>query len=131
MDLPSLKEHYESLLQQLNALAHDANLSADFPKHAIFIDNILLQLKVWAAAVDLDNGGVELAEKIEPLNLQIHARLNEIKEECNQFEKTLEALRKDAHSEKAPSEDALEVLRKGTSSEEALVQKGMASSVCF
>ena len=81
---PSLEEDYKVLLMDLQLLERDL-LERGCSKDAVFINNMILRLKVWAADIDVAGGALKSAEKIGPLATQIRLRLAELKAQCESF----------------------------------------------
>ena len=52
---------------------------------AIFLDDMLLRLRLWAADIQVDNGTLDWAEKIEPLAAALRDLLHHLEREVKAF----------------------------------------------
>ena len=72
-----LEQTFEELLKDLESLEHDlfrSGLSED----SLFIDNIILRLRVWASEINIKDGTLIAVNKIGPLAAKIQSRLDDI-----------------------------------------------------
>ncbi|MCJ1401441.1 hypothetical protein MMC11_004654 [Xylographa trunciseda] len=80
----SLVRDYEALFEELQLLDRDL-LERGATRDAVFINNMILRLKLWAADIDVAGGALNSAEKIGPLAIQIRMRLEDLKAQCGHF----------------------------------------------
>jgi hypothetical protein len=81
-----LVEEYKRLLEELESLDR-ALLERGWSKDAVFIDNMILRLKVWAADIDIAGGALDSVDDIGLLAAQVRLRLDEIKSQCDAIRK--------------------------------------------
>lgn len=73
-----LEQTYEELLKDLESLEHDlfhSGLSED----SLFIDDIIVRLKVWASDINIQGGTLATVSKIGPLATKLQSRLDQLK----------------------------------------------------
>ena len=73
-----LEQTYEELLKDLESLEHDLYKDG-LSEESLFIDNIILRLKVWASDINIQGGSLVTIDKIGPLAMKIQSRLDDIR----------------------------------------------------
>jgi hypothetical protein len=82
MSLSPVKEQFEKTIQQLEQVARDPTLIKSNIEEAIFVDDILLRLKVWAADIHLDEDSTESTEQIKSISYSLQATLIDLSNSC-------------------------------------------------
>ena len=72
-----LEQTYEELLKDLESLEHDL-FESKLLKDSLFIDNIILRLKVWASEINIQGGTLIALNNIGPLAWKIQSQLEDI-----------------------------------------------------
>jgi hypothetical protein len=80
----SLGKCYEGIITRMDSMAK-ARISK-FLDDAVLIDDLLLEIRVWAVDVRVDKGSLEWVQKLEPLCSMLLDRFEEIEEACSRFE---------------------------------------------
>ena len=78
----TLKEQYDGIVTKLEFMATDSKLVETRPDDGIFIDDMLLRLKLWAADVRYDQGSFEWAEQLTQTSEPLRGRLRQLDEQC-------------------------------------------------
>jgi hypothetical protein len=81
----TISEQYDRIVSRLGTIATDRCLLDSRLNDAIFIDDILLRLKLWAADVQHDQGSLGWAEKITEISIPLRQCLQKLDEQCELF----------------------------------------------
>lgn len=82
----TIKEKYDRIVGKLDSMAIDTALLDQRPDDAIFIDDMLLRLKLWSADIQYDQGSLEWAEKLVQLSVPLHELLQQLEQQCLLFD---------------------------------------------
>ncbi|GJN66848.1 hypothetical protein PLIIFM63780_004318 [Purpureocillium lilacinum] len=82
----TIKEQYDGVVARLEAMATDAELLEARPDDGIFLDDMLLRLKLWAADVQYAQGSLAWAEKMTHVSVPLRERVQELDHQCGIFE---------------------------------------------
>ena len=73
-----LEQTYGELLKELESLEHDL-FESGLSEDSLFIDNIILRLRVWASEIDIQGGTLIALTEIGTLASKIQSRLDDIR----------------------------------------------------
>lgn len=73
----SLELTFEELLKDLESLEHDL-FKSKLLEDSLFIDNIILRLRIWTSEINIQDGTLIALNKIGPLAAKIQSRLDDI-----------------------------------------------------
>ena len=73
-----LEPTFEELLRELGSLEHDL-FRSELLEDSVFIDNIILRLRIWASEINIQDGTLGTISKIGPLATTIQSRLDAIR----------------------------------------------------
>jgi hypothetical protein len=87
MPSSSLRKQCNKVFEKLELMAVDTERLAQLPHDAIFVDDMLLRLKFWAADVQYDQGALERAEEVVEVSGPLRKLLQRLEEQIFQFDK--------------------------------------------
>jgi len=96
MSSDPLKARYEAIVKKLELIASDERFSGLKADDAIFLDDLLLRLKVWAIDVRVKEGSLEWAGRLIALKAPLSDRLQDVDLQCTRFESALQQLWQEA-----------------------------------
>jgi hypothetical protein len=96
MSSEPLRARYEAIVKKLELIASDERFSDLKADNAIFLDDLLLRLKVWAIDVRVKEGSLEWAERLIALKAPLSDRLQDVDLQCTRFESALQQLWQEA-----------------------------------
>jgi hypothetical protein len=82
---PSLEACYNDIVITLELMAVDKRRLDSRPYDAIFIHDMLIRLKLWAADIRLEDGTLQWAGQLEPISDTLHDLLRSVKEQSQLF----------------------------------------------
>jgi len=107
----TIKEQYDGVVARLEAMATDVELLETRPDDGIFLDDMLLRLKLWAADVQYDQGSLAWAEKMTHISVPLRERVQDLDHQCGLFEAA--SKRKGAEEKVKPGNTAQHITLSG------------------
>ena len=82
----SFKTRYDIIVERLQSIIRDPEQGSNRRDIAIFLDDMLLRLKLWAADIQVNTGSLEWVEKIEPVAAALRDLLHHLDQEVETFD---------------------------------------------
>jgi hypothetical protein len=86
MATSSIKEQYDRIIEKLESMAMDPERLDQRPSDGIFVDDMLLRLKLWAADIQYDKGSLEWVENLVQISVPLRERLQQLEEQSLLFD---------------------------------------------
>lgn len=92
------RSQYDRVLRRLEVMARDPALLEARPADAVFLDDMLLRLKLWAADIKYQES-LQWVEKMTEISDTLQGRLRQVEEQCEQFDTMCKGQRSSEESE--------------------------------
>jgi hypothetical protein len=86
----SLQSCYQEIMDRLGLLMQRLQHTSQSIVDDIFIDDVMLRLKLWAADVKVEEGSLEWAQTLEVIRRPLLDRLQDLKKQCNGLDDALD-----------------------------------------
>lgn len=88
----SIKKKYDRIVGELESMATNTTLLDQRPEDAMFIDDMLLRLKLWSADIQYDRGSLQWAENLVQVSTPLRERLQQLEQQCQVFHRVQKQL---------------------------------------